>query len=229
MSDAVYEPLQTLPLLAGTVDRRRYLVEQATGRRVLHLGCVDDRLTETRLRSGVLLHEQLMRVATELTGVDISEPGIALLRVRVPGRYEVGNVERLDDVPVPDAVDLVIASELIEHLPNPGRFLAGLGRLLERTGASALITTPNAYSWAAFAKLAVRRREATHPDHVLLYSPYTLVHALQGAGLRVEALHMHDWERGGGGRDCALGAIAGVARRWNPYLGVGLVARVAAG
>lgn len=170
-----------------------------------------------------------MRRATSLVGVDISEKGIELLRHQVPGEYVVGNVERLDDLHFGGGVDLVIASELIEHLPNPGLFLTGLRRLMDRTGADALITTPNAYSWSGFAKLALRRREPTHPDHLLLYSPYTLVSSLEAAGLVVSTLHMHDWDRGSGARARALGLVAGAVRWRNPYLGVGLIARARPG
>ena len=223
-----YEPLQALPPLAGVVDRRAFLLREATGRRVVHLGCVDDRLTETRLDAGLHLHASFSGVTAALVGVDISASGIDLLRVRVPGDYEVGDVQALGDVPLPDAVDVVIASELIEHLPSPGLFLAGLRELLASRGATGIITTPNAYGWVSFGKLALRRKEPTHPDHVLVYSPYTLVNALRAAGLSVDELYMHDWERPPGAANRARGLLARAVRRWNPYLSPGLVVRVSA-
>ncbi|HJR25989.1 MAG TPA: methyltransferase domain-containing protein [Acidimicrobiales bacterium] len=227
-SSSDYEPLQALPALAGVVDRRDLLVAAARGRRVVHLGCVDDRLTEVRLDAGLLLHARLGAVATHLVGVDISAPGIALLEERVPGEYRVGDVQDLASVPLPDDVEVVIASELIEHLPSPGLFLVGLRELLASRGATALITTPNAYGWVAAAKLALRRREPTHPDHVLVYSPYTLVHAVEAAGLRVDAFWMHDWRRPPGLVNRLRGSVAALVRRWNPYLSPGLVVRVSA-
>lgn len=225
---ADYEPLQALPALAGVVDRREFLLREATGRRVVHLGCVDDRLTETRLDAGLHLHARFTEVAATLVGVDISESGIELLRRRVPGDYEVGDVQALAAVPLPSEVDVVIASELIEHLPSPGLFLAGLRDVLARTGATGIITTPNAYGWVSFAKIALRRREPTHPDHVLVYSPYTLVNALRASGLVVDELWMHDWERPPGLANRLRGALAGAVRRWNPHLSPGLVVRVSA-
>lgn len=223
-----YEPLQALPPIAGVVDRRAFLLREVTGRRVVHLGCVDDRLTESRLDAGLLLHARFAEVASSLVGVDISEPGIELLRERVPGAYEVGDVQALATVPLPNEVDVVVASELIEHLPNPGLFLVGLRDLLAARGATGIITTPNAYGWVSFAKLARRRREPTHPDHVLVYSPYTLVNALQAAGLVVDELWMHDWDRPPGVTNRVRGIVARAVRRWNPYLSPGLVVRVSA-
>jgi hypothetical protein len=228
MSTSDYEPLQVLPRVDRVVDRRRFLVDQARGRRVLHLGCVDDRLTTERLDAGLLLHDQLGRVATELTGVDISASGIELLREALPGRYEVGDVEDLRSLSLPAGVDVVIASELIEHLSNPGRFLDGLRGLLEATGAVGIVTTPNAYSWVGFSKMAIRRREPTHPDHLILYSPYTLVASLERAGLRVDSLLVHDWDRAKGWRDRVRGLVTKPVLWWSPHLGVGLVACVSA-
>lgn len=228
MSTSDYEPLQPLPRVDRVIDRRRFLVDQARGRRVLHLGCVDDRLTAERLGAGVLLHDQLGRVATELTGVDISADGIELLRDALPGRYEVGDVEDLRSISVPAEVDVVIASELIEHLQNPGRFLDGLRGLLEATGAVGIVTTPNAYSWVGFGKMAIHRREPTHPDHLILYSPYTLVASLERAGLRVDSLLVHDWDRAKGWRDRVRGLVTKPVLWWSPHLGVGLVACVRA-
>jgi len=195
---------------------------------VLHLGCVDDRLTTARLDAGLLLHDQLQGVAAELTGVDISASGIDLLRRVLPGRYEVGDVEDLGAMALPSELDLVIASELIEHLPNPGRFLEGFRALLASTGAQGIITTPNAYGWVGFAKMAARRREPTHPDHLLLYSPYTFVAALSRAGLVVDELLVHDWDRAGGWGNRLRGVLTRPVLRWSPHLGVGLIARVRA-
>jgi SAM-dependent methyltransferase len=223
-----YSPLQELPRLAGTVDRRQLVEAAARDRRVLHLGCVDDRLTVERFERGELLHAQLAAVARSLVGVDINRDGIALLEDRLPGSYLVGDVERLDELELPSDTELVVASELIEHLANPGRFLAQLREYLRRTDARAIITTPNAYGWVGFVKMAARRREPTHPDHVLVYSPYTLDAALRAAGLHVEQLWMHDWARGGGVADRLRDAATTLVRRWNPYLAVGLVAEVRA-
>lgn len=214
--------------MAGTVDRRHLLQEAARDRRVVHLGCVDDRLTVERFERGDLLHANLAEVARSLVGVDIDADGIALLEALVPGAYLIGDVERLNELDLPPEADLVLATELIEHLGSPARFLGQLRLYLERTGATAIITTPNAYGWVSFLRMATRRREPSHPDHVLLYSPYTFAAALSGAGLGVERLWMHEWVRAGGARNLLRNAATRLVRRWNPYLAVGLVAQVRA-
>jgi 2-polyprenyl-3-methyl-5-hydroxy-6-metoxy-1,4-benzoquinol methylase len=207
------------------VDRRRFLPESARGQRVLHLGCVDEHLTAARAGTGDLLHEELAKTARELTGVDISEDGIREISQLVPGSYVVGDVEELDSLDLPVA-DVVIAAELIEHLGSPARFLQGLRRYLAAHAATAIITTPNAYSWRAFASVAARRREVVHEDHRLVYSRATLVRTLEAEGLAVDRLLVHTWlVRGEATSRLAQGADR-LLLRWNPELAVGLIAVV---
>lgn len=215
-----------LPPCDGPVDRRRYLPARATGARVVHLGCVDEGHFEARWSGGDLLHAQLAEVAAELVGVDLSEAGTARLAERVPGAYLVGDVEELGRIGLPESCDLVIAGELIEHLPNPGRFLDELRAYLATSGATAILTTPNAYAWMGFARFAIGRREPTHPDHLLIYSPTTLVRVLEHAGLEVVAFHGHRWEVGRGLRQRLRGLLDSALLRWNPWLAVGLVVEV---
>lgn len=215
-----------LPHVDAVIDQRVYLPERCRGRVVLHLGCVDEGLTQERQGSGLLLHEELSRTAGELIGVDLSEDGIEVLRKAIPGRYIAGNIEEMDDLDLP-AAELVVAAEVIEHLPSPGRFLDGLQRYLERTGATAIITTPCAYSWRALVTLVVQRRDRVHPDHLLVYTPVTFQRAMQQAGLRVIGYRVHVGSKRERSR---LGRIAALADRVivriNPFLAVGLVVEV---
>lgn len=220
-------PTAPLPTVDGIIDQRAYLVDRVRGIRVLHLGCVDDGLTDVRAGTGLLLHEELARTSLELTGVDISEAGIARLQQIVPGRYVVGDVEHFEDLDLPD-VDLVIAAEVIEHLASPGLFLHGLHVYLETSGATAVITTPSAYSWRGLVTLVFNRRDRVHPDHLLMYSPVTFVKALERAGLEVTSFRIHagsERQRSLPGRIAML--LDRLALRINPFLGIGMVVEVA--
>jgi predicted TPR repeat methyltransferase len=213
---------------ASIVDQFVWLPEQAAGRRVLHLGCVDDQLTVQRLASGRLLHKLLADRADTIIGVDISERGLEILADAIPGPYIVGDVERLDDLDLPD-VDLVIAAEIIEHLGSPAAFLEGLGRYLARTGATAIITTPSAFSWRTLAAFVFSRRELVHPDHRLVYTPTTLRRTIELAGLETTSMSAHVWRDARPGlRQRAIDLVDRVVLRWNPWLAVGLIAEVAA-
>lgn len=218
-----YTGIVPLPECDGMVDRRSFLPERAINKRVLHLGCVDEHLTALRAGTGDLLHEELMAVATSLVGVDISKLGLDLLAEFCPGTYVHGDVEQLDLLDFTD-IDLVIAAELIEHLGRPAAFYEHLRELLEETGAQAILTTPNAYSWSTFVRYAAKGVEITHPDHRLYYSPATLEETLTQAGLKPVERYSHGWERTSKSlRSRAVGAFDSALYARRPWMGTGLV------
>jgi SAM-dependent methyltransferase len=116
----------------GQIGRR---VAALAPERMLDVGCGDGRLARE-------IKQVLPRVLVH--GCDLS---VAALN-RAEGldhRYAVDlNVDRL---PEPDgSLDLVVASEVIEHLIDPGRAIAEFHRVL-RPGGHVLITVPNVAFW----------------------------------------------------------------------------------
>lgn len=78
-------------------------------------------------------------------GVDVHEESIrqALIRYRLPTlSFRVADIEAL--VNEGARFDLVVCSEVLEHLYHPGKFLETLTRVLE-PGGGVIITTPNGY------------------------------------------------------------------------------------
>ena len=103
--------------------------------RMLDIGCGDGRLARLikALCPGVLIH-----------GCDLSS--VALARAEgIDQRYTV-NLDQ-DPIPEPDgSMDLILASEVIEHLVNPRHALAEVRRVLRPRGR-VLITVPNVAFW----------------------------------------------------------------------------------
>ena len=184
--------LAQLPECDGVINRRTFLPEKASGRRILHLGCVDEHLTASRVGTGDLLHEELTKTSTSLVGVDISKTGLEVIASLCPGEYVQGNVESMDLSQFED-IDLVIVAELIEHLGSPAMFYENLADFLRGNGATAILTTPNAYYWSAFLRFSLAQHELTHPDHRLYYSPTTLEKSLSEAGLVIHERYAHAW------------------------------------
>lgn len=180
------------PLRRGKLvrDRDAFLLDAARGRRVLHVGCVDWPVTHERLSDGQLLHPKLQKQATAVLGVDIDTEGLRTLEDALGGEYSSIDLTdpTADIAPIIEfGAEVIIAGDVIEHVPSAQALLEGLRRVAQLTGARIIVTTPNS--------LAVRNMvnttlgiELMHPDHVAVYSPMTLETVMTRSGLAVD-----DW------------------------------------
>ncbi len=166
-------------------DRASWLEQLCAGARgeVAHLGCADSPYTAELLTAGIMLHERLVGVAS-VTGFDVDSAGLDLLRERMPTqRFMLADVTGEIPDPELERFALVIAGEVLEHVPDADAFLRGCRRLLA-PGGRLCVTVPNACS----PKIGLRSlagRESVHPDHRVYYGPRTLTRTLAGAGYDV--------------------------------------------
>lgn len=185
-------PVQAMPPHSPSlVQRVEFVTALCRGRSVLHLGCTNFPYTAEALKSGTLLHAQLQAVATRVVGLDADVEGLAeLTRLGVGDLYR-GDLERLHEAGLDETFDVIVAGEIIEHLSNPGLFLAGVRRFMH-PASRLVVTTVNAYCGFRFAQYAMRGRggvrEPVHPDHVAYYSYATLTLQLTRHGF-----HVDDW------------------------------------
>jgi 2-polyprenyl-3-methyl-5-hydroxy-6-metoxy-1,4-benzoquinol methylase len=170
--------MRKLPRLR-VVIRHEYLLNKCKGKSVLHLGAVD--YYEGQVCG---LHKRLMEVSGSLVGLDIDSDGIEKARCAGIQNIIYGDLERLDEVNIASKFDVILAGEIIEHLSNPGLFLAGVKRFFGYQ-TEMLVTSPNAFSLHRFL-IALRGFEYVHPDHTCYYSYTTLEHLLTGHGFAVE-------------------------------------------
>ena len=204
------------------------LTEFAAGRRVVHVGFVDERRMEDKLERGRWLHERLRETASSLVGLDVSEEGVRWAR-------EQGLEAHTVDAQSPDAVaalglepaEVVIAGEVIEHLDAPGPFLRAMRSLIEPAGLL-ILTTPNAYRLLNFLSPAAGV-ELIHPDHTAWHSPHTLRTLLERNGWQVEGIayyrnaapDLDGWKGGlAKGARAALGRVGRLAPYWSDGIAV---------
>lgn len=174
-----------LPLSAAIVDREGYLLSKCRGKRVLHLGCVDSGLMDSKLWQKSLLHYKLTNVAGFLVGVDSDVDGIRRLQTLGVGDVNMAwNVEEIDRLPYDSPLDVILAGEIIEHTSSPGLFLQSMRGLIERTGAEMILTTPNAFGFTYLWRILCRE-ELVHPDHNFYFSYTTLSTLLKKCGYQV--------------------------------------------
>jgi hypothetical protein len=180
--------LQYTPLEKVTsprpVDKLAWIAERCRGQFVLDLGAYDETAMTTKKGTPWWLHGRLAEVARRVVGVDnsknVPDDGLVTSERSVIVR---GDVYDLGSLNLESRPDVVVAGELIEHLPDAVGFLRSVLTEPSLAGATLILTTPNAAS-AYNAILGVVGRESTHQDHLAIHSYKTLSTVCSRAGLR---------------------------------------------
>ena len=120
--------------LSNFLERDTELSKPFAGLRILDVGC-----------GGGLLTEPLKRLGAGVIGLDASAEAIKAAKnhasvVGLDIDYRIGDLSIIPNEL--DQFDVVIASEVIEHVPNPQSFIQEISRLT-KPGGKLIITTLN--------------------------------------------------------------------------------------
>lgn len=149
--------LHEVPDLPTVPNRAAYLADKAKGRNVLDLGCTG------------AISQGIRAASATYHGVD-KDPG---------GDWTTVDLDRApEQLPRFADVDLVIASELLEHLSNPGRCLDALRAAYPETPV--YVTVPHAGAYQVRGS-----QENVNADHVAWYSYTTLATLLGRSRYRI--------------------------------------------
>jgi hypothetical protein len=177
------------------VQRVDFIRQACVEKKVLHLGCTNYPYTDEAIANDMLLHHDLANVTAELYGMDSDTRGIEILEGSGSTNIFHGDLERLDDLPLDETFDVIVAGEMIEHLNNPGLFLNGIKRFMHAE-SQLILTTVNAYCAMRFVWYGLRgkhgRVEYVHPDHVAYYSYSTLKVLIERHGMRGDQFLFYD-------------------------------------
>jgi SAM-dependent methyltransferase len=161
--------------------RRAFLLEHVrAGDRVLDLGAGDGAFAA-----------ELRAAGCAVVAVDVAEEALRRARERVPG-LDARRAEEAGPLPLDeDAVDVVWAGEVLEHVADVTGLLAEVRRVL-RWGGTLLVTTP-AHGRLATAALALRPgglEEHFDPraDHLRFFTARSLRGVLRDAGFAEVAI-----------------------------------------
>jgi SAM-dependent methyltransferase len=190
-------------------DRIGWLQDHCRDQKVLDVGCVDH--DAERMAGDLWLHRRLSEVASELVGIDYEADGVRRLREEgydvVHGDITAGSASVADRVPF----DVVVAGEVIEHLPCP-QSLFSFAHAVLRPGGLLALTTPNPYApWRVRA--GQMRHVWENVDHVVYAFPSGVAEMGNRTGLRLLESSVTDLPWSGSLRRSArAGLAASVAR-----------------
>ena len=148
-----------------------------------------NRLLDVGFGAGAMLLAG-QRQAWEVHGVERS--ALAVSQARSNGFVHALQGDFLEVPYPPGSFDVLVMTELIEHLPDPLPFLQQAARLL-RGGGLLFMTTPNGAGISARV-LAAEWSVVAPPEHLHLFSPRSMTHALARCGfadvdIRTEAVN----------------------------------------
>jgi len=171
MADLLYTPTEKL-LVKRPVERVKYLVNACIDKKVLDLGCYDETAL-VKADTGNYLFREISKVSALHIGVDNSRLLIDNnITYSETEKIIYGDVYNLDRVNIGHInFDVIIAGELIEHLPNTLAFFEALKK--DFNGKKLICSTPNATSLHNML-LSLVKRESAHIDHIQVYSYKTL-------------------------------------------------------
>ena len=166
-----FRPLEKLKA-QKPVDRLSYISKFCKNKRVLDIGCYDETAIKLKERSGYWLHTLIAEKAKRVIGIDSSEQIRSEIKTGLRSRIIKKDLYDLDKYfASANKVDVIVAGELIEHIPDVSKFLQLMKGLYP--GKTLLLTTPNATSLTNVL-LAFFDRESSHKDHIQIFSYKTL-------------------------------------------------------
>lgn len=184
-----------LPYVKLEQGRFATLEKLATQKRVLHIGCADAGLRADRHSSEQLLHTRLEPLATSLHGIDVSQEDIDALRQAGIPNLHVGDVcEDGWSIEVDEEdFELLVVSEVLEHVSNAGQFLVNLATFARAHGANAVFSVPSPFNPAVLRQL-LSNAEFVHPDHNYWFSFQTATGLIEKHGWQIESVSTYSFD-----------------------------------
>lgn len=182
MQNLKYSSLEKIDV-SSPADRLAFISEKVKNKIVLDLGALDETAYEQKENTSFWLHKRICEVAKRVYGVDnsslIPEEGLKPFPNSIIYKEDVYRLEKT--VSKIKQIDIVVAGELIEHLTDTLSFLKSIKNIQSLQGKELILTTPNATSLHN-AIVGTLKREATHVDHLCIYSYKTLNTLCKRAG-----------------------------------------------
>lgn len=169
------------------VHRDTFILEKVRGKSILHLGCIGETDSDVEIklkRAPFLLHSKVQRVAKEIFGIDIDAEAINLYISRL-GKQNlfVGDVENLGRVDINRKFDIILFTDLMEHLSNPGLALEGIKRFMDAK-SEVIISVPHSFGLPNFIRYSFGKFKEGK-QHVATYNSANINSLLKRHGFKI--------------------------------------------
>jgi 2-polyprenyl-3-methyl-5-hydroxy-6-metoxy-1,4-benzoquinol methylase len=131
------------------------------------------------------VHHLLKSRAKDVYGLDMVYD-LAQLPELEPSHYQQTSAEDFSFNGV--TFDIIFAGDLIEHLSNPGQFLAVCAQHLA-PGGKLIITTPNCFNLFNLTEKLTKSEPTLNYDHTCYFNAKTLKQLLKKNNWETEAVH----------------------------------------
>lgn len=159
----------------------RHMLRYDKSKRILDMGCGNGEMTQRLIAEGF-----------DVVGIDASQTGIDIAKRKHPDRFFLHDVsaDKLPDEVGDRPFDIVISTEVIEHLYAPRAYMALIRRTLQSRRGDVILSTPY-HGYLKNVALAVSGKMDTHYSplwdggHIKFWSRKTLTALLEEFGFEV--------------------------------------------
>ncbi len=151
---------------------------------VLDIGCVNHEAE--RAKDKFWLHRFIKNHAKSLLGLDYDKVEVEKLK-KDGYRIEYGDAQNFD---LGKKFDIIVAGELIEHLPNPGKLIECCKKHLKDSGIL-IITTPNAFSFRNLLRGILLGVIPTNEEHTCWFTPITFRKLCETQGIDIFEYYLY--------------------------------------
>jgi 2-polyprenyl-3-methyl-5-hydroxy-6-metoxy-1,4-benzoquinol methylase len=166
------------------MDLTRFVLDAATGKRVLDVGVAEH--AARYIRDPGWRHGKIRAVAARCVGIDILEPLVRELQAQ---GFEVHHIDATSEADMGERFDLVFIGDVIEHVDNAVTLLRFARRHLE-PGGRVLVSTPNPFSRKFYRRFRREGVVMVNLDHVAWFSQTMALELGRRAGLALHACHL---------------------------------------
>ena len=192
----------------GIQSRLSLFEQDLNNKKVLHLGCSDWPDTAEKTKNNTLLHQYLSQFTGEIYGIDYNPESIKIMKEGGIKNVFVGDIYNLhnDENIINKKFDVLVISEIIEHLVNPGLALESIEKYVLKTNPECeiIFTIPNYHNFFFSFVSGLRGKEIVHYDHKFYFSYRTFRGLLENYKYNVEDFHFVTY---GGGLKTLKGKI----------------------